>query len=713
MSDTFNPAETFLNEAWELLNSIEDIVLDLENRPDDTECINNLFRAMHTIKGSGAMFGFDTVSAFAHEVENVFDMVREGILKVSKHLIGLTLQAKDFIREIVEIKELSASEEEKKTNILSELKAYCDEHATLPQVPESDMPSQSDMGVDSQAVPPPVEQDQRDVTYRIRFTPSEKILIEGTDPSELIEELKTLGTHSIVAHVQKIPELDELNPDYCYIYWDILLTTRKDINLIKDIFIFLDDNSKVQIDIIDQGETDEIDYKKLGYILVDKGDLSVEEMKTVLTKQKMFGEILLESGLTDQDKIESALVEQQHVRKVRKERVEKSAASSLRVSSAKVDKLVDLVGELVTAQARLVQIGNMIDDSELVSLSEDMERLIWELRDNTMEMRMIPFGSTFGRFKRLVRDLSSSLRKQVELETIGGETELDKTVIEKLGDPLTHIIRNCIDHGIETPEERIQKGKDPVGRIELEAYHSGANVIIQITDDGAGLDTEKIEKKALEKGVISRDKKLSHKEVCALIFEPGFSTAKEVTDVSGRGVGMDVVKKNIDLLRGLIEVDSRTGMGTTIKLKIPLTLAIIDGLLVSIDTDKYVLPLSSVEECIEIKHSDVSNANGRQFVNLRGELIPYINLREMFQISTNIPELEQVVITNFDDERVGFVVDNVIGGHQTVIKSLGAVYKNIEGISGATILGDGTIALILDVLKIIQSAKLEKEPDLE
>jgi len=696
----------FKEETYELLVDLENSLMELESQPEDINLIGSVFRALHTIKGSGAMFGFDTVSAFAHQVENVFDLIREGSLKVSKELIGYTLEAKDFIRDIIESTELSSDQEKTRESILTKLKDYSNKNNSS----ESDVNNlmkEKDNNISKEIADE--RKENFDTTYRIRFTPSEKILKSGNDPSELISELCSLGKSSIVSHIDRIPPINEMEPDFCYLYWDILLTTSKDINAIKDIFIFLDEESEVKIDIIDEGDTDDLDYKKLGNILVEKGDLSIEEMKKVLAKQPMLGEILLDKGLTDQDKLASALMEQKHIRQIRKERTEKTVAASLRVSSMKVDKLVNLVGELVTTQARLSQISSSIDDPELVSLSEDIERLIWELRDNTMEMRMLPFGSTFGRFKRLVRDLSSNLNKEIDLITFGGETELDKTVIEKLGDPLTHIIRNCIDHGIEEPEIRVEKGKPKHGTIKLSAFHSGANVIVQVSDDGSGLDLKAIEQKALSKGLISNDVLLTDKEISSLIFEPGFSTAKEVTDVSGRGVGMDVVKKNINLLRGVIDVDSISDKGTTIKLKIPLTLAIIDGLLVAIGKERFVLPLSTVEECIEVRYDEIKNAKGRNFVKLRGELIPYINLREIFEIKDDIPDLVQVAITNIDNERIGFVVDRVIGGHQTVIKSLGTIYKNIEGISGATILGDGTIALILDVLKIIYNTKIEKK----
>ncbi len=710
MSDEIEEfGEIFKEETYELLIELENSLMELEGEPENIELIGSIFRALHTIKGSGAMFGFETISAFAHQVENVFDLVREGSIKVTKDLIGYTLQAKDFIREIVESTDLTSDQEDMKNDILTKLKDYSDKnssdkHSIEKKVDEKEGETIEPEKTDMQSL----QDNELEITFRIRFTPSEKILQGGNDPAALISELRELGKSSIVVHVNSIPDLDEIQPDYCYIYWDILLTTNQSLDTIKDIFIFLDEESKVQIDIIDEGDAEEGDYKKLGHILVEKGDLSIEEMKNAVSKQPKFGEILVEKGIAEPEKIVSALMEQKHVREVRKERTDKTVSASLRVSSVKVDKLVDLVGEMVTAQARLAQISINVGDNELVGLSEDIERLIWELRDNTMEMRMLPFGSTFGRFRRLVRDLSENLNKDIELTTLGGETELDKTVIEKLGDPLTHIIRNCLDHGIEEPDERVKKGKPKQGTIHLSAYHSGANVIIQISDDGAGLDLERIEKKAISKGLVPTDRKLSTKEISGLIFEPGFSTAQEVTDVSGRGVGMDVVKKNINLLRGLIDVDSESGKGTTIKLKIPLTLAIIDGLLVAIENEKFVLPLSMVEECIEIKYSDIENANGRNFVKRRGELIPYINLREVFKLKDEIPLLQQVVITNIDNERIGFVVDTVIGGHQTVIKSLGSIYKDIDGVSGATILGDGTIALILDALKIINNAELDK-----
>src|SRR6185369_2907523 len=380
--------------------------------------------------------------------------------------------------------------------------------------------------------------------------------------------------------------------------------------------------------------------------------------------------------------------------------------SSIRVSADKLDSLVNLVGELVTVQARLTQTAAGRDDHNLLALAEELERLTGDLRDNTLSIRMLPIGSTFSRLRRLVHDLAGELGKEIDLVTEGGETELDKTVIEKLADPLVHLIRNCIDHGIETPAVREAAGKSRLGRLRLTAIYSGDSVQISISDDGKGIDRDVLRARAVERGVIQAGAVLSDTELLNLIFTPGLSTTTMVTTVSGRGVGMDVVRKGVDLLRGAITVSSRKGEGTTFTLRIPLTLAIIESLLVRVGNESYVLPLSLVEECIELSRADVARSNGRQLVNVRGTIVPYIPLRQRFGVVDQAPDREQVVITEVEGKRVGLVVDQVIGEHQTVIKSLGRVFRDVAGLSGATILGDGAVALILDVPQIIHAAEL-------
>ncbi|MBF0560265.1 MAG: chemotaxis protein CheA, partial [Nitrospirae bacterium] len=548
------------------------------------------------------------------------------------------------------------------------------------------------------------------VTYRIRFRPPLDIFHRGIDPLCLLDELKGLGKCRLIAQSSLVPYLDELDPECCYTYWDVILTTDRGINAIKDIFIFVEDGD-LDIAAIDKdGELESEDsYKKLGEILTERGDIDLDDLRKILSEQKKLGELLVEKGLIAPDKIEAALLEQKHMQEQKELRQKAEGTASIRVASEKLDGLVDLVGELVTVQARLSQATASQEFSQLPVIAEEVERLTENLRDNTMNIRMLPIGTTFSKFKRLVRDLSRELGKEIELTTEGAETELDKTVIEKLNDPLIHLIRNSIDHGIEIPEEREKNGKPGKGEIHLSAVHSGANVLISIKDDGKGLDSEAIKAKAIEKNLITPETEMSEKDLFSMIFAPGFSTAKNVTSVSGRGVGMDVVRKNIEALRGEIEIRSEKGKGATITLKLPLTLAIIEGFLVRVSEDYYVMPLSIVAECMELTPEEKTRSHGRNIVNIRDHIVPYIRLREKFNINgSRRPDIEHLVIAEIDGKRVGFLSDQIIGEHQTVIKNLGTFYKQVEGVSGATILGDGTVALILDVQKLVQDVEMEE-----
>jgi len=715
--------EIFREEAYELLEELETSLLELEKNTGDEELVGKVFRALHTIKGSGAMFGFDSVSEFTHNVENVFDMVRSGEMQISKELIDLTLSAGDVVKRM-----LDAGESD--DDVVLESKRIVDALHGIAQgtreQPSDEETVEGEAVVESEVQEPGIDEDKAkeepvreaspgeptiERTYRIRFKPSRDIIRKGSDVQSLINEIRALGECKVVVHLKNVPPLQDLEADGCYFFWDIVLTTTEGINAIKDVFIFVESDAEISIDLIDRSDIEEeaIDYKKLGYILVERGDISVTEMQKAINSQKLFGEILVEEGLVETDKIESALVEQEHVREVRTRRQKEEAISTLRVPADKADKLVNLVGELVTLQARLGQISESMNEPELLAISEEAERLVWDLRDNTMSIRMVPIGTCFARFNRLVRDLSGKLEKEVELVAEGGETELDKTVIERLNDPLVHLIRNCIDHGVEPPGEREALGKERKGTINLIASYSGANVLIVIKDNGSGIDPEAVKARALERGLIKPDADLSNNEVYSLLFEPGFSTASEVTNVSGRGVGMDVVKKNIEALRGSIHVDSTRGEGTVITLKIPLTLAIIDGLLVDIGDEHFILPLSLVEEIVELTADDIKRSHGRRITNIRGNIVPYIMLREQFDIAGKQPDIQQIVVVELENRKVGFVVDQVIGKHQTVIKSLGKVYQNVAGLSGATILGDGTVALILDVFRLAQLELIEEE----
>jgi two-component system, chemotaxis family, sensor kinase CheA len=706
-----DPRETYKEEARELLTELETSLLELEKAPDDAELIGRAFRALHTIKGSGAMFGFDRIAAFTHEVETVFDLVRDGKIRVAKDLIDLTLRAADHIRTLLD-RVGGRGEGGESDAVIEGFKKWIPEidrsagrqdegRATAPPV------AGARSGQEGPASLPSSDIDGKELTYRIRFRPVRDIFATGTNPVLLLDELRSLGECRVVAQTRAVPELDAFDPEACYFYWDAILTTRLGLNAIKDVFIFVEDHCELRIDLIDEagGLEDDTDYKKLGDILIERGDLIPGDLERVLSAKKKIGEILVDAGLVDAEKVQSALAEQEHIRELREKRGKQSSASTLRVASEKLDRLVNLVGELVTVRARLNQVAAAHNNSELTLISEEVERLTEDLRDNTMSIRMMAIGSTFSQFHRLVRDLSSGMGKEIVLTTEGAETELDKTMIDRLHDPLVHIIRNSIDHGIELPETRRAAGKPGQGRIHLAAIHSGAHVLIRIEDDGAGLDIEAIRTKAVEKGLIPADSKLSEQEIFSLIFASGFSTAQKVTSISGRGVGMDVVKRAIDGLRGSIEVRSEKGTGTTVTLKLPLTLAIIDGLLVKVGEGFFILPLSAVEECIELTREDSQKAHGRCMANVRGEIVPYIRLREQFFVREALPPIEQIVITGMNGNRVGFVVDRVVGEHQTVIKSLGRVYRNVDVVSGATILGDGTLALILDLPKLAKRAE--------
>jgi len=712
MMDKFR--DNFREEAYELLNNLEASLLELEELPDNAEEISAVFRAMHTIKGSAAMFGFQQISNFAHEVETVLDLLREGTLEVTPRLISLTLEARDHIRSLLEYD--SAVPEER-------LDAGGQIIAGFQRLAESAESSAADEAVTGNGTAgkqgitiaevreaaldldrPAAAADSGEldhyVTYRIRFKPSPDIYANGTNPLLLLRELEEMGEFTCVPFVADIPRLSKFDPEKCVVHWDVLLTTKKRREAVEDVFIFVEDSSDVQVvEIDDLSSLDTGEHKRLGEILTERGVVDLHTVNRTARKQRRIGELLVENGL-EAEEVEAAYEEQQHVERTR-QRVQKELASfSIRVNSEKLDTLVDLVGEIVTLQARLTQTSTELKIPALTSLAENFERLTDELRDSTMSIRMLPIGTTFSKFKRLVRDLSGDLGKEVEIVTEGGETELDKTVIERLNDPLVHMIRNSIDHGIEEPEARTAAGKPRVGRVYLSARHTGATVTITVEDDGAGVNREAVLDRAIERGLVSPGAELSDHEVDQLLFAPGFSTSSNVTQVSGRGVGMDVVRKEIESLGGSVRVESEAGRFTRMTLTIPLTLAIIDGLLVKIGSEHFVFPLQSVEECIELTISEGEETEGKNLVTNRGELLPYVRLREQFSVSGGKPEIEQIVVVNSNEGKVGFVVDHVVGDLQTVIKNLGKLYKNVEGISGGTILGDGSVALIVDVQKL-------------
>lgn len=714
-------ANVFFDEANELLDNLEGYLLTLESEPENQEVISAVFRAMHTIKGSSAMFGFDEISKFTHKMENAFDLVRNGIVPVSSQLINITLQARDHIRSLLGA-EITPELQNASQFIIEELNRCVEPYQkSAAAAPDPQAPSPQELTAQiglkaSESSGPEAEQPLQ--TWRISFIPSEHIMQNGTRPELLVRELCEMGTATVVTFQDKIPVLSKLNPDNCYLYWDIILTTSKSENDIRDVFIFVDDESQIKIEKINDTGL----HKKLGEILIARNLISEAELTRVIDEQKKVGDLLVSKNVVSQQAIDSALAEQKHFNKLNKDKeiaqtqapqISQSALGNqtIRVNSQKLDQLVDLVGELVTFNARLSSMASEIKNSNLSTLTELGESLIFSLRDTSMDMRMLPIGTIFSRFRRLVHDLSSQLGKNIELVTEGAETELDKTVIEKLNDPLVHLIRNSCDHGIESPEKRAMLGKNATGTVKLSAKHAGAFVLITISDDGGGLNRETILNKAIEKGLIKATDQLTDQQINELIFQPGFSTAKEVSAVSGRGVGMDVVKRDIDSLGGSISVETAPGKGSSFILKIPLTLAIIEGMMVQIGENKYVIPVSGVEECIEYEPQDNTDFLCSHIV-ARDEYLPCINMRKYFELEGNAPAEQQVVVVNDQNSKIGIIVDHILGNHQTVIKPIGKLFKRIEGLSGSTILGDGSVALILDIFKlsdIIRKMDLKKK----
>ena len=701
MSAASDPSAIFREEAAELLVKLEEALLGLENAPNDKDLVDTAFRALHTIKGSGAMFGFEAVAGFTHHLENAFDRVRKGEIPADSQLVGLALGAIDHIQSLIESPETASAKTGE--DILSQVAAVIGASAaSKAQGPASD------------AAPPAIAER---ATWRVRFKLSETSLSMGMDPLRLLAELRDLGDCTVVAQTQNIPFLEDLNPSLCLLGWDVILTTDQSKAKIEDVFIFVMDDAQISI------ERAATEVPRLGDILIRRGDAPSEVVEAAVENIQHLGNVLIKEGVVSKDQVCAALAEQHHIKaeasKAQSQaqaqaqaQASQAQASSIRVPAERLDSLMDQVGELVIAQARLKQLVAGVADSQFQSLAEEIERLSNGLRDTTMSIRTVPIGTLFSRFRRLVRDISQELGKDVALVTSGEETELDKTVIERLNDPLVHIVRNSMDHGIETPAEREQVGKQRQGRLHLSAVHSGAQVYIHIRDDGRGLNADRIRAKAIENGLIPADSKLSDQEMYPLIFQPGFSTAKEVTSLSGRGVGMDVVKRTIESLRGSVEVSSTAGEGAQITLQLPLTLAIIDGLLVRVGSSRYVMPLSVVEECVELTAMDDQPNAGRHFLNLRGDLIPFIKLRDTFQTKQPVDKYPKVVVVRVGERRIGLVVDQVIGEHQTVIKSLSKLHASASKFSGATILGDGSVALIIDVAAVTAkdlSSELERQ----
>lgn len=648
-----DPTAAFRIEAAELLEQVEQGLLDLGYNLSDMNLVNAVFRGLHTLKGSGAMFGFDKLAAFTHHCESAFDRVRKGDVPATPDLVSVILSAGDHMRALVD----GDAPEAEGQAILTRLSAAVDAAAG---------------GGMSAPVTAPAKQGW---TLSFRLPPD--AMANGTNPLALLDELRELGEATIVARVDAIPGLADLNPAHCVVGWDCTLIGDISREAIEDVFLFVMDDMEITITPLAIAQTD-------AAAAVDMPVSNTSDTKA---------ECPVAANDAGQRGTAATRAQGEHVR----------------VPAERLDALMDRVGELVIAQSRLSQLAGHGQDLSLRSVSEEIERLAGEMRDTMMILRMVPVSTLFGRFRRLIHDLAIETGKTIELVTEGETTEVDKTVVERLFDPLVHIIRNSCDHGLETAESRIAAGKPANGLIRLSAHQAGGEVLITITDDGRGIDRERVRAKAEASGLIQPGQVVGEDELLGLIFHPGFSTAAQVTNLSGRGVGMDVVKRTIESLRGSIDVKSVSGQGSTITLRIPLTLAIIEGLLVRVGDGRYVIPLAAVEECLELSLEEDLRSRGRSIITLRERLVPFLRLRDVFDTGTRPDTYQKIVVVGTGTERVGLVVDQIIGNHQTVIKAMSPLHRNVAAFSGATILGDGSVAMILDIAQLIALSQPREE----
>jgi two-component system, chemotaxis family, sensor kinase CheA len=673
--------QIFFEESFEGLDVMESQLLDLQPQEVDAESVNTIFRAAHSIKGGAGTFGFMQVSEFTHVVETLLDEIRSGTRSMQRNYIDLFLQSVDCLRAMLgSLQSGSEPDGERAATLKASFEKILQQSADSDSQVTEEKPTVADEGCSN--------------GWRITFRPAEDILQTGNEPFRMFRELQELvgaDNLTVIPLTDNLPEFTSLHPENCYLSW--VLEVRSDVNHddIAAVFEWVADDC-------------DIDYQPLSVAAapdIPTADTAVTEMAESAVSTDSTEPV----SAVIPDKVSEALSASaaQQAKPAARAAGKSNEPSSIRVSIDKVDSLINMVGELVITQSMLGQLGQDFDMSRLARLQEGLTQLeqnTRELQESVMKIRMMPISFAFSRFPRLVRDLGGQLGKQVNLVMLGENTELDKTVMEKIGDPLVHLVRNSLDHGLETTEQRLAAGKPGEGTITLNAYHQGGNIVIEVKDDGAGLNEERILNKARQKGLVPETQELSSEEIHQLIFLPGFSTADVVSDISGRGVGMDVVRRNIAELNGSIEVKSKRGKGSTFIIRLPLTLAILDGQLVKVKDETYIFPLVSIVESIQLQKRSLNHVTGSQYVmKLRDEYIPIVRLDELFNLRASDDEFENpmLVVVEGDNEKVGIVVDDLLGQQQVVIKSLEQNYKRVTGISGATILGDGTVALIIDV----------------
>ena len=669
--------EAFYEESFEAIAQMEEALLRLDVGTPDPELINTIFRVAHSIKGGAATFGFGQIASFTHTLETLLDELRGQRMKVTSALSDLLLRSVDVMREMLRAQQGRQTVDAQRVADLQfdlELTVVHKGGGAAAAAPAAARPA------------PPADV-MRGTLYQINFRPFLHLLARGNDPLRMFRELRDLGDLQVTVDISALPDFDEFDPENCYLSWTLRLRTEAARQSIVEVFDWAEGDCELKVTAIE-----------------------AEPVASAAVQQAVPQPSV--AAAAPERTAAAAHAEDAEARPAKSSDPAKgSDASSIRVSTEKIDDLMNSVGELVITQSMLGQFGALLDGAlgeRLRSGLAQLERNVRELQESVMRVRMVPISFVFSRFPRMVRDLSQRLGKQVEIRMTGGETELDKTVLEKIGDPLVHLVRNSIDHGIESPEQRQASGKDSRGTVHLHAYHRGSSITVEVSDDGGGLKRERILAKARERGLIGADELLSDQEVSNLIFLAGFSTHDQATDVSGRGVGMDVVKRNVDELGGSIEVHSDPGKGSRFTITLPLTLAIVDGQTVAVGDESYIVPLTAIVESLQMRTALVNHVVGHgEVLSFRGEYLPVVRLQKVFQArcgQARDPEDGLIMVVEGDGRRVGLCVDELLGQQQVVVKTLEANYGHVDGIAGATILGDGSVALILDVAGLTRSA---------
>ncbi|MEO1953908.1 MAG: chemotaxis protein CheA [Campylobacterales bacterium] len=663
--DFIDMLDGYKAENDELLQKMEDALMDIQENGMDDENINAVFRAAHTIKGSSGMFGIDYIVDFTHIAENLLDKIRNHKIEIDEDIIELLLACKDQMQVLIDFVmsdpegDLDDENQSKSKSLIAELQKYLDSNSTTQEQEVEETKS-----IDNS------EQEINQFQIDIKF--GNDIFNHGFDTYTFINYLQEVGEiKRLITDTDSIPSFDNIESTTCYMSYQIELHTTKDIDFIKNAFDFVKESS--DISVVNLLSKDE-DIKK-----DDKTEPKTTPIKTQVVKPKKSASAVKQTNF-------------------------------IRIEASKVDSLINLIGEMVIANAGVKQKATNLKNSDMIESVSTVTRMLEEVREQAMSVRMVPIGDTFNKFKRIVHDTANKVGKKVDLVINGGDTELDKTVTEKIADPLVHLIRNSVDHGIETPEVRKKLGKKEVGLLELNAYHDAGSIAIEIIDDGKGLDTEVLLAKGIEKGLVEAGAELTSKEIFNLILQPGFSTAKVVTDISGRGVGMDVVQRNISELHGTIEIESEKSKGTKITIRLPLTLAIIDGFLTKVGDINFIIPLDMLVECIELSKNTKSQMKKNSYINLRGNVLPLLNVSEYFDIELKESVNSNVIVIQYGSQKMGIIVDELLGELQTVIKPMGKLFKNLKYFSGSTILGSGEVALIMDIpvmLSMVESKQKE------